>query len=72
MTKVNDPQSLDWDNHVPIRSFFAGMTTRLDEYTHDGNRYLDTPGFSDMELRKQAAAASNKALKMGGGISRFS
>ena len=33
---------------------------------HNGIKYLDTPGLSDIKLRKQAAEAITTALKQGG------
>ena len=42
------------------------MTFELDIKKHNGIKYLDTPGLSDIKLRKQAAAAITEALKQGG------
>lgn len=47
-------------------SFGCGLTSRLQIETYKGNRYLDTPGLQDVKLRKQAAAAIQEALKVGG------
>ena len=47
-------------------AFGAGMTFKLDIKEHNGINYLDTPGLSDIRLRKQAAAAITGALKKGG------
>ena len=47
-------------------SFGAGMTFKLDKEEHNGITYLDTPGLSDIKIRKQAAEAITKALKQGG------
>lgn len=42
------------------------MTFKLDKKEHNGITYLDTPGLSDIKIRKQAAEAITKALKQGG------
>lgn len=47
-------------------AFGAGMTFQLDKKKHNGITYLDTPGLSDIKLRKQAAEAITTALKQGG------
>jgi len=44
-----------------------GMTFRFDcKECEDGNNYMDTPGLSDLSLRKQAADAIAQALRSGG------
>jgi GTP-binding protein EngB required for normal cell division len=45
-----------------------GLTYEFQSYIDDGNQriFMDTPGLSDVELRKQAAQAIDKALKTGG------
>jgi len=52
-------------------AFFGGLTKELGKFTHDGDTYLDTPGLADMELRKEAAAAINQAMKQGGKFKLF-
>lgn len=36
------------------------------EDNENGNKYIDTPGLSDCNMRKQAASEIEKALKSGG------
>ena len=43
-----------------------GMTYQLDSKSHDGITYLETPGLSDIVLRKKAAKAITEALKQNG------
>ena len=43
-----------------------GVTYQLDINEHDGKRYLDTPGLSDLVMRQKAAEAIDKALQAGG------
>jgi predicted GTPase len=40
-----------------------GLTTGKQEYICDGRKYMDTPGLSDIDLRRQAGAAIEQALK---------
>jgi len=48
-------------------SVVVGLTTHLQAYTTDaGVTYLDTPGLSDFEKRKQAAAEITQALQKDG------
>lgn len=48
-------------------SFGGGMTNISQTHvTHDGNRYVDTPGLSDIVLREQAGIEIQKALSYGG------
>ena len=47
-------------------SIGSGLTFKLDEFTKDGVTYMDTPGLSDIDKRKQAAAAITEALKKEG------
>ena len=47
-------------------SIGAGLTTQLQQEKHDGVVYMDTPGLSDVELRKAAAEAITEALKQNG------
>ena len=42
------------------------MTFQLDIKKHNGITYLDTPGLTDIKIRKEAAEAITKALKQGG------
>ena len=42
------------------------MTYQLDKRLHNGVTYLDTPGLSDINIRKQAAKAITEALKQNG------
>jgi GTPase SAR1 family protein len=45
----------------------SGVTFELDEMrSNDGRTFLDTPGLSDLKMRKQAAEAIDKALQAGG------
>jgi len=44
----------------------VGVTYQLDVKEHKGTRYMDTPGLSDIRLRKAAAKAIEQALVMGG------
>ena len=43
-----------------------GMTCQLDEKIHNKITYLDTPGLSDVSMRKAAANAITEGLKKGG------
>jgi len=48
-------------------SLGTGLTSTLQVYVNDaGDIYIDTPGLSDEEKRKEAAAEIEKALKKGG------
>merc|ERR1712050_148484 len=49
----------------------GGLTDKLQMFEFEGDVYMDTPGLSDIELRKQAAAAINKAMSMGGRFKLF-
>jgi GTP-binding protein EngB required for normal cell division len=40
-----------------------GMTQAKQEYIYENRKYIDTPGLSDVNLRKQAAEEIEKALK---------
>mmetsp|Transcript_51121 Transcript_51121/g.101544 ORF Transcript_51121/g.101544 Transcript_51121/m.101544 type:complete len:454 (-) Transcript_51121:297-1658(-) len=44
----------------------TGVTFQLDVKEHEGTRYMDTPGLSDVRLRKAAAKAIEEALLIGG------
>lgn len=44
----------------------VGVTQTLDVQEHLGTRYMDTPGLSDITLRKEAAKAIEGALSTGG------
>mmetsp|Transcript_87120 Transcript_87120/g.172956 ORF Transcript_87120/g.172956 Transcript_87120/m.172956 type:complete len:254 (-) Transcript_87120:881-1642(-) len=44
----------------------CGVTYQLDSREHQGIRYTGTPGLADIDLRKAAAAAIQKALRIGG------
>jgi predicted GTPase len=45
----------------------SGVTYQLDEMcSKDGRKFLDTPGLSDVQMRKAAAEAIDKALQVGG------
>lgn len=43
-----------------------GLTQFFQRYKHQGKYYLDTPGLSDLQLRKRAAEEIEKALKEDG------
>jgi len=49
-------------------SFGHGLTTVCQRYVDEKNDivYIDTPGLSDVEMRKKAAAEITKALKSSG------
>lgn len=48
-------------------SFGSGLTTHMQRYVvQGGNVYVDTPGLSDIQMRKQAAEEIAKALREGG------
>ena len=47
-------------------NFGKGMTYQLDEKTHNGIKYLDTPGLADIKMRKEAAKAITDGLKKDG------
>ena len=47
-------------------SIGPGMTTQLQKEKHGGIVYMDTPGLSDVKLRKAAAEAITEALKQNG------
>jgi len=44
----------------------VGVTFQLDCREHQGKFYMDTPGLSDLRLRKAAARAIDEALQQGG------
>jgi hypothetical protein len=44
-------------------SLGTGMTRKKQEYIYENRKYIDTPGLSDISLRKQAAEEIEKALK---------
>lgn len=46
-----------------------GVTSVLDKREHSGRCFMDTPGLSDLRLRKQAAEAINEAFGAGGSFS---
>mmetsp|Transcript_19532 Transcript_19532/g.22418 ORF Transcript_19532/g.22418 Transcript_19532/m.22418 type:complete len:295 (+) Transcript_19532:12-896(+) len=48
-----------------------GLTTVLQEHIDNNYRYVDTPGLSDIEMRKQAADEITKALQKGGSFAVF-
>lgn len=52
-------------------SFGGGMTTGLDSRHVGGHIFHDTPGLSDVQLRKQAAEAITEALQKGGPFKIF-
>ena len=52
-------------------TFGGGMTTGLDTRQVGEHTLMDTPGLSDIELRKQAAEAITKALRQGGSFKIF-
>eukprot|EP01132_Coremiostelium_polycephalum_P000133 gene133-182_t len=41
----------------------SGMTTHQQEHIYNNKLYIDTPGLSDVQMRKQAAKEIEKALK---------
>lgn len=47
----------------------TGITFQLGRKPHNGRWFMDTPGLADLNLRKQAAEAINKALECGGTFS---
>jgi Leucine-rich repeat (LRR) protein len=44
-------------------SIGTGLTQKKQEYIYENRKYIDTPGLSDVNLRKQAAEEIEKALK---------
>ena len=52
-------------------SFGKGMTYQLDQNSHNGVTYLDTPGLADFKIRKEAAEAITQGLKKGGNYQIF-
>lgn len=52
--------------HSGVSSCGTGVTYELDIQEHDNVQYMDTPGLADVNLRKDAAAAIEKALRIGG------
>jgi hypothetical protein len=44
-------------------SLGTGLTREKQEYIYENRKYIDTPGLSDINLRKQAAEEIEKALK---------
>lgn len=49
-----------------------GLTAKLQEFEYNGNKYIDTPGLSDVALRKVAAAEIESALQRGGNFKVYS
>lgn len=47
-------------------SFGSGLTNRLQTVVVDGQRYSDTPGMDDQEMRRQAIKAISGAFQLGG------
>jgi len=52
-------------------SWGTGMTYQLDMRTVKGVRYMDTPGLSDVAMRKKAAVAIKEAMRQGGEFQLF-
>jgi len=47
-------------------SLGKGMTKEKEEHTHEGIKYIDTPGLSDVVMREKAAKEIEEALKQNG------
>merc|ERR1712050_711336 len=52
-------------------SIGAGLTSQLAMFKYDGDVYMDTPGLSDIELRREAAVSIKKAMSRGGKFKLF-
>jgi GTP-binding protein EngB required for normal cell division len=47
-------------------NFGEGLTIYQQEHTHEGKKYIDTPGLGDIKLREQAAQEIEKSLSQNG------